>query len=371
MESDARYRIPVMAVVLLTLLAALWAGLYRIGWQVPALRPTLPMAHGPLMVSGILGTVIALERAVALREKWTYFGPILSALGAMVLIVDGSSKIGPIVITLSSLYFVIVSLVMVYRVPALYTATMALGSLAWFVGNTLWLAGWSISEIVYWWAGFLILTIVGERLELSRIFQRGRISQPLFMVALGITLAGLIVSIVNYTLGVRMVSLGFTALALWLFAFDIARRNIHRTKTTRFIAVNLLLGFGWLLVGGLLGLRYAGVIAGPTYDAMLHSLFMGFTLSMIFAHALIIVPALSGLPVPYHKLLYGPVVLLHVSLSIRIIGDLQLWRPLRLWGGMLNVVAVLWFLFMLAVLTVLELRAKKGSSESAPTTSTQ
>jgi hypothetical protein len=360
-----------MAVVLLTLLAALWAGLYRIGWQVPALRPTLPMAHGPLMVSGILGTVIALERAVALREKWTYFGPILSALGAMVLIVDGSSKIGPIVITLSSLYFVIVSLVMVYRVPALYTVTMALGSLAWFVGNTLWLAGWSISEIVYWWAGFLILTIVGERLELSRIFQRGRISQPLFMVALGITLAGLIVSIVNYTLGVRMASLGFAALALWLFAFDIARRNIRRTKTTRFIAVNLLLGFGWLLVGGLLGLRYAGVIAGPTYDAMLHSLFMGFTLSMIFAHALIIVPAIAGLPVPYHKLLYGPVVLLHVSLSIRIIGDLQLWRPLRLWGGMLNVVAVLWFLFMLVVLTVLELRAKKSSSESAPTTSTQ
>jgi len=153
MESDAKYRIPVMAVVLLTLLAALWAGLYRIGWQVPALRPTLPMAHGPLMVSGILGTVIALERAMALREKWTYFGPILSALGAMVLIVDGSSKIGPIVITLSSLYFVIVSLVMVYRVPALYTATMALGSLAWFVGNTLWLAGWedgSASPFLWW-----------------------------------------------------------------------------------------------------------------------------------------------------------------------------------------------------------------------------
>lgn len=371
MDSDARYRLPIMIAVLLTLLAALWAGLYRIGWQIPALIPTLPMSHGPLMVSGLLGTVVALERAVAIRERWTYFGPILSVLGAMVLIVDGSSKIGPIFITLSSLCFVIVSLVMVNRVPALYTATMAMGSLAWFVGNTFWLAGWSISEIVYWWLGFLILTIVGERLELSRIVQRGRISQPLFMLALGVTVAGLIVSIINYTLGVRMTSLGFTALALWLFAFDIARRNIRRTKTTRFIAVNLLLGFGWLLIGGLLGLRYAGVIAGPTYDAMLHSLFMGFVLSMIFAHALIIMPALSGLPVPYHRLLYGPVFLLHLSLSMRIIGDLGLWRPLRLWGGLLNVVAVLCFLFMLAVFTVLEMRASRNRSASAQAASAQ
>jgi len=191
------------------------------------------------------------------------------------------------------------------------------------------------------------------------------------MVALGITLAGLIVSIVNYTLGVRMASLGFTALALWLFVFDIARRNIHRTKTTRFIAVNLLLGFGWLLVGGLLGLRYAGVIAGPTYDAMLHSLFMGFTLSMIFAHALIIVPAIAGLSVPYHKLLYGPVVLLHLSLSMRIIGDLNLWRSLRLWGGLLNVVAVLWFLSMLAVFSLRERRITRKDLTTAPSSEAQ
>jgi hypothetical protein len=358
-DTDSKLRLPLMAVVLLTLLAALWAGLYRIGWLIPTLRPTLPMAHGPLMISGLLGTVIALERAVALRERWTYVGPFLSAAGALVLIIDGTSQIGPVLLTLSSLVFVIVSMVMVYRVPALYTVTMAMGAGAWFIGNSLWLAGWAISEIVYWWAGFLILTIVGERLELSRVLRPGRISRIIFGLALAITVTGLLWSIFNYQSGVRLTSLGFVAMALWLIVFDIARRNVRRSGLTRFIAVNLLLGYGWLLIGGLLGVRYAGVIAGPTYDAMLHSLFMGFTLSMILAHSLIIIPAISGIHVPYHRLFYGPVVLLHLSLTLRIVGDLNLWRTMRLWGGLLNVVAVLWFLLMLAVFGVRERRANR------------
>jgi hypothetical protein len=366
MNSDAKFRLPLMAVVLLTLLAALWAGLYRIGWVLPALRPGLPMAHGPLMISGLLGTVIALERAVALRERWTYVGPVLSALGAIVLIIDGSNQLGAVLIALSSLAFLIVSLVMVQRVPAFYTATMAMGAAAWFIGNALWLAGWSISEIVYWWAGFLILTIVGERLELSRVARPGRLAHVLFVAALGITVGGLILSIIEYSAGVRLASLGFFTLAVWLFAFDIARRTVRLSGLTRFIAVNLLLGYGWLAIGGLLGVRYAGVIAGPTYDAMLHALFLGFVLSLIFAHALIIVPAVIGANTPYHKFFYGPVVLLHASLVLRIAGDLNLQSTMRQWGGLLNVVAVLWFLLLLAASALRERRATRKNLTGTP-----
>ena len=354
-----------MFVVLLTLLAALWAGLYRIGWVIPPLRPGLPMAHGPLMISGLLGTVIALERAVALRDKWTFIGPVLSALGGIILIVDSFSKIGPVLLTLSSLAFVIVSLVMVYRVPAFYTITMALGAAAWLIGNVIWLGGWAISEIVYLWAGFLILTIVGERLELSRILRPGKLGHLLFSVALGMTLAGLLMSIANYQVGVRLTSLGFVAMTLWLFVFDIARRTVVRSGLTRFIAVNLLLGYGRLGIGGLLGIRYAGVIAGPTYDAMLHALFLGFVLSMIVAHALIIVPAITGFQVPYHRYFYGPVVLLHASLILRIVGDLNLRSSMRQWGGLLNVVALLWFLLLLAVSALRERKAGQDSLDAS------
>jgi len=43
-----------MALAMAALLAGLWAGLVRIGWAWPALRPTLPISHGPLMISGFL-----------------------------------------------------------------------------------------------------------------------------------------------------------------------------------------------------------------------------------------------------------------------------------------------------------------------------
>ena len=52
-----------LAFVILT--AAAWAGLLRLGWAWPVLQPTLPVSHGPLMVAGFFGTLIALERAVA------------------------------------------------------------------------------------------------------------------------------------------------------------------------------------------------------------------------------------------------------------------------------------------------------------------
>ncbi len=356
MESEAKFRLPLMAVVLPTLLAALWAGLYRIGWAVPPLRPGLPMAHGPLMVAGFLGTVISLERAVALAEKWPYIAPLLSAAGGIFLIVDGSNQIGPALITLGSLMFLVVSLAIVRRQPALYTGTMALGAAAWLTGNGLWLAGWSIPEVVFWWAGFLVLTIVGERLELSRVTRLGRLGYSLFTLSTALVIAGLLLSIVDYTAGVRLASLGFVALALWLLYFDVARRNVNRPGLSRFMALNLLMGYVWLGVGGLLGIRDAGVMAGPVYDAILHSLFLGFSLSMIFAHALIILPAITGMKIPFHPAFYGPVVLLHLSLLMRVAGDLALRVPLRRWGGLLNVVALLWFLLMLAGFAVRERR---------------
>lgn len=41
--------------------------------------------------------------------------------------------------------------------------------------------------------------------------------------------------------------------------------------------------------------------AGPRYDAMLHTIFLGFVFSMIFAHAPIILPTITGLSIPFKK----------------------------------------------------------------------
>ena len=80
---------------------------------------------------------------------------------------------------------------------------------------------------------------------------------------------------------------------------------------TRFIAV-CLSGYVWLGVGGVLTWYFAGILAGPYYDAMLHTVFVGFVFAMIFGHAPIILPAiLSRTTSPYQPALYVPLLHLH------------------------------------------------------------
>ena len=59
------------------LLAGLDAGLLLLGLPAPVTTERLPDAHGMVMVLGFVGTVIALERAVALRRAAGFAAPAL------------------------------------------------------------------------------------------------------------------------------------------------------------------------------------------------------------------------------------------------------------------------------------------------------
>ncbi|MEW5956611.1 MAG: hypothetical protein AB1801_02725, partial [Chloroflexota bacterium] len=224
-----KIKFPLMLLGMAALLAAMWAGLVRLGWGWPPLRPTLPMAHGPLIVCGFLGTVIGVERAVALGRPWTYLGPLLTGLGGLALIVGLSNPIGPLLITLGSLALVGVFGLILSIQLAPFTLTMAGGAVLWLVGNTLWLLGWPIYSVVLGWLGFLILTIAGERLELNRVLRLSGQVQQLFLFALGLFLAGVAVSFLNFDLGTRLAGGGMVALALWLLRYDIARYTVRKT----------------------------------------------------------------------------------------------------------------------------------------------
>ena len=83
---------------------------------------------------------------------------------------------------------------------------------------------------------------------------------------------------------------------------------------------------------------------GPGYDAVVHAVFLGFTLSMIMAHAPVILPAVLRRPLPYHPAMIAPAALLHGSLALRLwVGDARgahlAWQV----GGVLNITAVLLF----------------------------
>ena len=337
-------RFPLMALGMVALLAALWGGLLRLGWDWPSVRPTLPIAHGPLMISGFLGTLIGLERAVALGQRWTYAGPTLTGLGALALVVGLPGAVGASLMAVGSLALAVVFAVIIRRQPGLPEITMGVGALAWLVGNSLWLSGWPIFRVVGWWAGFLVLTIAGERLELSRFLPISRADRAAFLAAVGLFVAGLVLALSVFDMGARLSGLGLLVLTFWLLRFDIARRSLQKAGLTRFVAASLLSGYLWLGVAGLLGLRFGGLAAGPHYDAWLHATFLGFVFAMIFGHAPIIFPAVLGVPVPFRPAFYSHLALLHLSLVLRVVGDVAAWWPGRLWGGLLNAVAVLLFL---------------------------
>jgi len=342
-----RLPIPFLILAILGLFAALWAGLMRLGWQLPALTPSLAMAHGPLMISGFLGTLITLERAVAIRLKWMYLPPLLAGLGWLVTILIPNLPIGPILLTLASLGGAAILGEMTRRETALHTVTMLIGMLAWFVGNLLWLFGWQIFQVVFFWQAFLILTIAGERVELSRVLRPTRNQQTLFGVIVVIYLAGIILSIFNPQVGVRLTGAGLLLLALWSLRNDLAWRNLkHRLPLTRYIAWCLALGFIWIGVGGGVNLIFGAQVAGPRYDAELHVIFVGFVMSMIFGHAPIIFPAVLGIPINFQPAFYLQLILLHASLALRVFADYTNLHTLRMWGGMLNEVAILIFLAM-------------------------
>jgi hypothetical protein len=335
-----------MALGMLALLTALWGGLVRLGWPWPLPWPTLAIAHGPLMVCGFLGTLISVERAVALGVFWAYAAPLLTAVGTLALL---TGLPAPPLMALGSLGLVAIFAVIMHRQCTLATVTMALGALLWLVGNAFWLVGWPVAHVVPWWSGFLVLTIAGERLELSRLLRLSVLHHVLFLLAVSLLLAGLLLLATGFGYGGHVIGVGMLALAWWLLQYDIARRTVWQTGLTRFIAVCLLSGYGWLGVGGALTWRFAGILAGPYYDAMLHTVFVGFVFAMIFAHAPIILPAILGRTTsPYQPALYGPLLLLHTSLLLRVVGDLLGWWLGRQWGGLLNALAVLLFLFTLA-----------------------
>jgi hypothetical protein len=334
-----------MALAMVALLGGLWGGLSRLGWNWTGIYPDLAPAHGPLMVSGFIGTLIAVERAVAAKRWWAYAAPVSTGLGALAVVAGlPGAAAGGVLMTTGSLIVVAVLAVGLSRRAGLPEQLMVLGAGAWLAGNGLWLLGWPIFTATPWWAAFLVLTIAAERLELTRFLPTRRASHLAFVAAIGLLSAGLIVSVVATDLGSRLAGLGMLSLAAWLVPHDMARRAMRTPGMTRFVAVSLLSGYVWLGVAGALALRFGALAAGPVYDAWLHAIFLGFVFSMIFGHAPIIFPAVLGVAVPYRAAFYGHLVLLHASLVLRVGGDLAPWWPGRLWGGLLNALAVLLFL---------------------------
>lgn len=335
--------LPLMLMAMFSLITALLGGLIRLGWNFPSNLFTLSILHGPLMVSGFLGTLICVERAVALKKGWTYIPPFLTGIGAIMLITGIQIGYGPIIITLGSLGLVLVFVYIFQIQPAMHSVIMGIGALSWFSGNILLITESQVHKIVFFMIGFLVLTIAGERLELTRMLKPSVMSRILFIISILIFLSGIVSSLISPEFGIRIAGAGMIFLALWLIRYDIAKRTVRQAGLPRFIAICLLSGYVWLFMSGLMSMVFGDVVAGPFYDAILHAVFLGFVFVMIFGHAPIIFPAVLGKPINFHPRFYIHLILLHATLILRVAGDITGWLPGREWGGMLNVFAIMIF----------------------------
>jgi len=346
---NSKVKVPTYILVGLLFLAAiglltgLYAGLVRLGFLPDVKHAVSPLAHGPLMINGFLGTLIGLERAAALDKKWAFIGPVFMAVSTVFLL-TGLQVPGEWSLILGSVGLTVVMAFLYYLQPKIYHLIMATGAGALLVGNLFYVFGYPIYMLVGWWAAFPMLTIFGERLELNRIMRPPKQAQRIFAGLILGWIIALIVTHVDRAIGWSIASLLLIGVAGWLIQYDVARRTIKSVEWTRYSAICLLTGYGWLILAGLFGLWYGFPTAGPLYDGLLHMIFVGFVFSMIFAHASVIIPSLSGKMVPWHGYFYLPLILLHGFLAVRVLGDLVLSPFVRTIGSHGNVLAIILFL---------------------------
>lgn len=331
-------RLAAVAVAPVALVTGLAGGLWRMGWDIPG-AADLAALHGPLMISGLFGTVVSLERAVAFGKGWAYVAPVLSAIGTIALLAGAPPPFGATFYLLAAAILALVSSLIVRAQPAVFTVAMLFGALSWGIGSFQWLAGEEIPAVVGWWIAFLLLTIGGERLEISRLLPPRRGSQALFVTSVALIVAGAYMGL-DGDWGARLYGVGLLVCTFWLLRHDIARRNVRTAGAPRYFAVCMLAGYAWLGVAG--GLMVAIPTSSATfrYDMMLHTVLIGFVLSMVFGHALIILPAVTRLRISYSSVLYVPLLILHGSLAMRVIGGLGESNLLRQWSGVATTLAI-------------------------------
>ena len=309
----------VAAMAILNLLGAVGGGLVRLG-ALPAqgLGPTGPHAigaHGAVMMAGFFGALIALERVVALRRGlWV---PALAALGGWLAWGAGLWTAAGVLWVASA-----AGLVWLYawagshRAMSLPLAVEASGALALLVANSAWASGLPDAARIGW-SAFLVLTIAGERRELTRLVRLPAWASKAFLLVWAGSVAAVLLAWWRPDVAVLLWWITMALLAAWLLRWDVATRQWRARGWAGHTALCLVVGYAWLAVAAVLGL------AGQTIAW--HVLWLGFVMAMVFGHAPIMLPALAGWrPEPTRWALL-PLGVLGVSLALRVGASVTGW----------------------------------------------
>lgn len=332
--------------VLVSLVIGVLAGLFRMGWSIP--MGEVAGEHGALMTGSFLGTLICLERIVALKKKWMYIIPVISGM-SLVFFLLGEQRIAMSLLAVGSLGLVYIYIDLINRFKEYYFYVMMIGAIGWAVGNIIMIINPFYPQAAPWWIVFILLTVFGERLELSKFLPQSKLKRVTMIISISVFMLGIILP--YHTIGKFISGAGMLLIAFWLLKYDIARKSVKAKGMHRFTGSLLLAGYFWLLVCGLLMIYDFNSLYN--YDAMLHAFFLGFTFSMIFAHAPIIFPGVAGLIIrPFHDSLFIWAILLQISLAMRIVSGLLMESHYRTLSGMFNAVIIILFFINLVIVII-------------------
>lgn len=339
-------RLPFLLLAIFCLLTGLWTGLSRIGWDIFILPATAQ--HGGIMVGGFLGTLISLEKVIPLKQKYLLLIPLMSTM-SVVLSLLGQRHESMILLVLASsglttvfIYYFSLEMSFVY-------GFMLAGSISWLTGNILLLTRDFYPLAFPWWVAFILFIIAAERLELMKFLPVSKSSKKFFAAFLIIFLIGVISSF--HGIGNILSGIALICVATWLMRNDVVGISFKKENLPGYVAVSLLCGYVALLLTGILFITFSN--HWLAYDALVHTFFLGFAFSMIFAHGPIILPGLLGSIVkPFHKILYLWLVLLHSSWLLRIFADAHSNVTLRKISGLISAIAIVSYFVTMAFLTI-------------------
>jgi hypothetical protein len=347
-----KYRIPFMLIAMVNLLAGMAAGLVRIGWRLDV--HGLAASHGAIMVGGFLGTLIALEKLIPLKTKILYAIPIVSG-GSLIAFCLGLPQEAVLMITIASLGLSVVFAFYYAKHRELQFLIMFAGALCWLTGNV-----FLYSENFYplsfpLWVGFILLIIVGERIEITKFLPVTMKQKGILFALLALYVGSSLVSF--HGIGSIVSGIALICISIWLLQYDLIRVSITKAGLTKYVAVALLCGYLALLICGVFFITMQGSIM--SYDVLVHTFFLGFVFSMIFAHGPIILPGVLGISAkPFHRIFYLWLILLQISWLTRAFADSALHFYLRQISGALSVMAILGYFISLIVVTIRNLRGK-------------
>jgi len=339
--------------VLVAILVGINGGWQRMGWDTASFKAAGD--HGALMTGSFLGTLICLERCILQKNKWWRILPALAA-SSMLLLLAGEILIAYLALIMASAGLMVLLIKFFCQRPNVSNLLLFMGAFAWLTGNLILINHHSYPAASRWWMLFLLWTIFGERLELSSMLPVSKIKSISMMIIVVMNLVGVLLPF--HIMGNEFFGWSLAALAMWLFLFDMTRFAVKMPGQHRYSAILLMTGYAWLIITATWLVFLPGHIF--SYDASLHSFFLGFVISMIFAHVPIIFPGIFRLNISlYHPLLYVVFIAFQLSILSRVIGDYLLDVNLRKWGALFNGIMLLIFLLTTAIIILVRVNERK------------